>query len=106
VTAARREIRFAQSAQDDLDDIVAWYESQLAPDAGVRLVSSIIERVEQLGSFPESGKVVPEFDEPHLRELQLSPFRILYRTDDSNVVNVVRVWRSERLMGPVPGGNA
>ena len=99
-------VDFALTAQDDLDAIAAWYESQLVPEVGLRLVASVIERVEQLERFPESGKVVPEFDNPRLRELELPPFRIIYRTDDSDAVHVVRVWRSERLMDPGLGGNA
>ena len=31
---APRRIEFAQSAQDDLLDILAWYSSQQVPDVG------------------------------------------------------------------------
>lgn len=48
---------------------------------------------------------VPEFDTLWLRELEMSPYRIVYRRDDA-VVTVVRVWRSERLMNPGLEGNA
>jgi plasmid stabilization system protein ParE len=57
-----------------------------------------------LATFPDSGKVVPEFETPWLRELELPLFRIVYRRDES-VVTVVRVWRSERLMDPNLGGS-
>ncbi len=102
MTAKRYEVGFAKSAEDDLDDIKAWYATQLVPEVGDRLVAAIIERVEQLESFPDSGTIVPEFDEPHLRELQLPPFRIVYRRDPA-AVTIVRVWRSERLMDPELG---
>jgi plasmid stabilization system protein ParE len=85
--------------------IMAWYSSQQVPDVGKRLVAAIIERVEQLAMFPDSGRVVPEFDTPWLRELELPPFRIVYRRDEA-VVTVIRVWRSERLMDPNLAGNA
>jgi plasmid stabilization system protein ParE len=106
VTGTHCQVAFAQTAQDDLDDIVAWYDSQLVPEVGLRLVASIIERVEQLEQFPDSGKAVPEFDNPHLRELELPPFRIVYRTDETDTVHVVRVWRAERLMDPALDVNA
>ena len=102
---ARVSIEFAKSAQDDLLDILAWYSSQQVPDVGRRLAAAIVERVEQLAMFPDSGKVVPEFETPWLRELELPPFRIVYRRDDS-AVTIVRVWRSERLMDPDLAGNA
>jgi len=98
-------IEFAESAADDLLQVLAWYASQDVPDVGKRLVAAIIERVEQLAMFPDSGKVVPEFDTPWLRELELPPFRIVYRCEAASVI-VVRVWRSERLMDPSLGGNA
>jgi plasmid stabilization system protein ParE len=95
VTRARVEL--AQAARDDLADILEWYSFQGVPAVGVRLVTEIRDRVRQLGVFPDSGRVVPEFDTPALRELEHPPFRIVYRRDD-DVVTVVRVWRSERLM--------
>jgi len=103
--AKRYEINFAASAQDDLVDILAWYTSQAVPEVGNRLVAEVIRRVEQLAMFPDSGKVVPEFETPWLRELELPPFRIVYRRDRT-VITIVRVWRSERLMDEPLGGNA
>lgn len=96
----RCRVEFAVSARDDLLDIVEWYSAQQVPAVGRRLVSEVIERVEQLADFPDSGRVVPEFDTPWLRELQMPPFRIVYRRDE-DAVTVVRVWRSERLMNEV-----
>jgi toxin ParE1/3/4 len=96
---SRTPIEFALSAQDDLRQIMAWYSAQQAPDVGKRLVTAIIERVEQLAMFPDSGRIVPEFETPWLRELEMPPFRIVYRRDEA-LVTVVRVWRGERLMDP------
>jgi hypothetical protein len=50
--------------------------------------------------------VTPEFENPLLRELHLAPFRIVYRIEGVDLISVVRVWRSERLMDPTIGGNA
>lgn len=54
------------------------------------MVAAILEHVEQLAMFPDSGKIVPEFDTPWLRELELPPFRIVYRREDA-LVSIVRV---------------
>jgi toxin ParE1/3/4 len=103
--ARRVEISFAKSAQDDLLGVREWYSSQMVPEVGERLVAAVIERVEQLATFPDSGKVVPEFETPWLRELGLPPFRIIYRRDEHSIT-IVRVWRSERLMDSLPEGDA
>lgn len=101
----RCRIAFAQSAREDLRDVVEWYALQQVPDVGRRLVADVVSRVEQLATFPDSGRVVPEFDTPWLREVQQPPFRVVYRRDPG-MVTVVRVWRSERLMDQTRGEGA
>jgi plasmid stabilization system protein ParE len=94
-------IFLAESAVADLQAIRDWYVSQSAPEVGERLVGEILACLDQLAEFPESGRVVPEFEQPWLRELIRPPFRVVYRVDGERV-RVVRVWRSERLMGERP----
>jgi toxin ParE1/3/4 len=103
--AQRCKVELAKSAEDDLRGILAWYSSQQAPQVGASMVVAIIEQVERLAAFPDSGRVVPEFETPWLREVRLPPYRIVYRREEA-VVTVVRVWRSERLMDPKPVENA
>jgi toxin ParE1/3/4 len=95
--AQRCDVELAESAEDDLRGILARYSSQQAPQVGASMVVAIIEQVERLAAFPDSGRVAPEFETPWLREVRLPPYRIVYRREDA-VVTVVRVWRSERLM--------
>ena len=92
-------VDFALSARDDLLSVRQWYASQDVPEVGSRQVAAIVERVEQLSAFPDSGRMVPEFEVEWLRELELPPYRIVYRRDP-DVVTIVRVLRSERLMDP------
>ena len=103
--AGRIAVELSLSAQDDLLGILEWYTTQQVPEVGKRLVGAVIERVEQLAAFPDSGRMVPEFEMPWLRELELPPFRIVYRRAQ-DTVTIVRVWRSERLMDPSLGENA
>jgi toxin ParE1/3/4 len=98
-------VEIAQTARDDLGDILEWYSTQGVPHVGVRLVTEIRDRLRQLNRSPDSGKVVPEFGSPWLRELECPPFRIAYRRDEDSMT-IVRVWRSGRLMDPELGGNA
>ena len=90
-------VAFAESALRDLEGIRAWYAEQGVPEVGDRLVAEIIQQLERLVDHPEFGRVVPEFDQPFLRELIHPPFRIVYRRDPVRI-RVVRVWRSERLL--------
>ncbi len=90
-------IRFAESAVADLEEIKRWHAEQDVPDVGDRLISEIFERIEALRDHPDIGRVVPEFDQPFLRELIHPPFRIVYRREPKHV-RIVRVRRSERLL--------
>lgn len=93
----KNTITFTASAVNDLDDIRSWYADQQVPAVGDKLLREIVSQIERLGSFPESGRVVPEFGITNLREIICLPFRIIYRLDESRI-RVVRVWRSERLL--------
>jgi plasmid stabilization system protein ParE len=81
----KKEITFAASAVNDLDDIRSWYADQQVPAVGDNLLREIVSQVERLGAFPESGRIVPEFGIANLREIICSPFRIIYRLDESKV---------------------
>ena len=90
-------IRFAESALADLESMRAWYAEQGVPDVGERLLGEIVASIEALADHPDMGRLVPEFEQPFLRELICSPLRIVYRREPKHV-RIVRVWRSERLL--------
>jgi toxin ParE1/3/4 len=89
----KRRVSFAVSAVTDLEQIRDRYAGQQAPEVGERFLREIVEHVEHLADFPESGRVVPEFGLTQLREIIHPPFRIVYRVDDERV-RVVRIWRA------------
>lgn len=94
-------VTFAESAVRDLEEIQTWYEGELVPEVGRRVVSEIFERVEAVRDNPDMGRIVPEFGQKYLRELIHPPFRIVSKCE-AKKVRVVRVWRSERLL-KLPG---
>ena len=56
------------------------------PVAADRWVRSIFARVKQLSAYPASGRKVPEFDRPDLRQLPHPPYRLIYRLETTRVV--------------------
>ena len=92
---ANLKINFAGSAINDLEDIIKYYSEQQAPRIGRDLVKKIISDIELLISQPEMGRIVPEFEQPFLRELIRPPFRIVYRLGRLEI-SIIRIWRSER----------
>lgn len=98
------KISFSNSALEDLKEVQAYYNEQEVPEVGSRHLTEIFERVESLPDNPQLGRVVPEFDEPHIREIIHPPYRVVYMLD-SKSIQIIRVWRSERLL-ILPGSEA
>ncbi|MFN2309000.1 MAG: type II toxin-antitoxin system RelE/ParE family toxin [Gammaproteobacteria bacterium] len=91
------KIIIARSALRVLQEIKTYYLGQGVPDIGQKFVNAILEKVQMLRDHPDSGRKVPEFDQDHIWEIILPPFRVVYLRNAASV-NVVRVWRSERLL--------
>lgn len=94
---AKLAIRFSEFALTDLESMRTWYGEQVVPEVGERLLGEIFAAIAVLADHPDMGRIVPEFEQPFLRELIRPPFRIVYRRDPKRV-RIVRVWRSERLL--------
>jgi toxin ParE1/3/4 len=60
------------------------------------VVARLVSAPSRLLEFPESGRMVPEFGRPNLRELVVRPYRLVYRLR-GDVVDVVTVFHAARL---------
>ena len=89
-------IIWSRTAQRDLWSLVRYIARDSQPRAesfGCRIVA----RVEMLYEHPRLGRQVPEFNQPDLREVLVSPYRIVYRVkDEDQLVEIVRVWHAAR----------
>jgi toxin ParE1/3/4 len=91
------KISVSKSAFNDLENIISYYDSQGVPDIGIKFAKAIIKNIEVLSEHPDIGRVVPEFELEHIREIIHKPFRVVYQRD-TKLIKVIRVWRSERLL--------
>jgi addiction module RelE/StbE family toxin len=62
-----------------------------------RYIDKLIQRVEQLESFPKSGRVVPEFNLDIIRELIEGNYRIIYKLA-TNQISIVTIHHSARIL--------
>jgi len=89
-------IVWSPSARADLKSIVSFIGEEDPPTAR-KFGLKIIGCVEQAARFPESGRIVPEFENPTVRELILSSYRIAYRVNtDAKEIDIARVWHAKR----------
>jgi plasmid stabilization system protein ParE len=73
------------------------YIAEDDPGAARSFARSVFRTIERLPNFPESGRIVPEFNEPTLREVIRKPCRIVYRIRSKRQqVEIVRVWHAAR----------
>ena len=91
------KVSLSESTLEDIENIKGYYLDLGVPEIGENFVIAIIEHIEMLTDHPDIGRIVPEFNVEHIRELVHPPFRIVYLRG-SLLVQVVRVWRSEGLL--------
>jgi len=91
------KIFISNTAISDFESIKEYYEEAGIPHIGRQFVVSIIDHIHTLRDNLDIGRMVPEFDEPKIRELIHSPFRVVCLREQ-NSIHVVRVWRSERQL--------
>ena len=93
------QIVWSPQALRDIESIRA-YISEDSPRVAELVVGRIIRSVERLSTFPESGRRVPERNDPEIREVIEAPYRIVYRVR-TGAVEVVTVIRASRLLPPL-----
>jgi toxin ParE1/3/4 len=62
-----------------------------------RYIDKIILRIDQLQNFPKSGRIVPEKEDPSIRELIEGNYRIFYKVQKSYVF-ILRIHHSSRKL--------
>jgi addiction module RelE/StbE family toxin len=65
------------------------------------VVARLVSAPSCLLEFPESGRMVPEFGRPNLRELVVRPYRLVYRLR-GETVEVVTVFHAARMFPDLP----
>ena len=78
----------------DVESIRAFI-AQDSPVYAELVARRIVAVVERLQLFPESGRMVPERQDPAIREIIVNPYRVVYRLR-SGMVEIATVFRGSR----------
>ena len=92
------EVRWARQASADLEAIAEFIALDSFHYASLFAVD-VIAVVERLAVFPLSGRMVPELNEPTIREAVMGNYRIVYRTKPE-LIEILTVYHGARLMDP------
>ena len=84
------KVRWTQNALAHLDNIYEYIAVNSTTYAR-RMVDKITTRSTRIADFPYSGREVPEYEAPDIRELIEYPYRIIYRikTDQIDVLAII-----------------
>ena len=88
-------INWTLQAKDDLKNI-ADYISKDSVIYAKRQVIKIRKRTEILKTQIRSGKIVPEIEDPDIRELIEGNYRIIYKIISKNRIDILTVHHSAR----------
>ncbi len=93
-------VKWTEPARNDLSEIYDFIARD-SPGAAQALVERVLNATEQLASFPESGRIVPELPDLGYRELIVGSYRVIYRIE-GNTLWIAVVAHGRRLLTELP----
>lgn len=79
-------MRVTWSPQADAQvDVAVAHIAADNPAAALEWLNRLLDRVRSLARFPDSGHVVPEIQREDVREILVSPYRVMYRRSADHV---------------------
>lgn len=106
-----RQVAWAETAWRDLERI-ADYIAEDSPGYAAAFVRRVRDRARSLEQMAERGRVVPELEEPAVRELIVGSYRLIYEIEGAGVNvlglihgarDLVALWGKEGRSGPGAG---
>jgi len=90
------EIEWSSKAENDLNEIID-YIAQDSLEYALSFYEQVREKVENLILFPKMGRIVPELDDPNIRELILRNYRIIYKILGEKI-QLVRLFHGSKII--------
>jgi plasmid stabilization system protein ParE len=87
-------VTWSPESIQDVESIRAFI-AQDSPVYAELVARRIVAAVERLQFFPESGRMVPERQDPEVREIIVAPYRVVYRLR-KGIVEIATVFRGSR----------
>jgi toxin ParE1/3/4 len=76
---------WTETASNDLERAVE-YINQDSPGYALSFLYDAMERAKTLSLFPNRGRIVPEINDPDVREIFLHRYRMIYKIEEEQVV--------------------
>jgi plasmid stabilization system protein ParE len=96
------KVYLSGDALSDLERIVAYIAPHNAA-ASERMGNELLDAALSLRTFPERGRMLPEFGRPELREIIFRSYRIIFRMNHKDQsLEIVRFWHGARGFPHIP----
>jgi plasmid stabilization system protein ParE len=95
------QIKITVLAKKDISGIYDYILQDSYQNAEL-VAESIIKKIDTLQRQPDFGKIVKEFNNPIIRELKLFKYRIIYRIKTPDLVEIITIQHSSRLLNNNP----
>ena len=83
-------------SQKDLQSIVGFIRRD-SPERACSFGNLLIDKTLSLEDFPELGRVVPEINDPSVREIVYGSYRIIYEfIPAASIIYILRFWHAAR----------
>ena len=73
------------------------YHAQISPQYALRLVDRITKRSQQISTFPNSGRALPEINLEQIREVTEANYRIIYYVGSDRIDVLAVIHRTQNL---------
>ena len=90
------EIEWSTNSQKDLNEIID-YIAQDSLEFALTFYEEVKEKLKNLIDFPKMGRIVPELNNPNIRELIFRSYRLVYRILEDKI-QVVRIIHGARIL--------
>jgi toxin ParE1/3/4 len=87
-------VLITEEALEDLRSIATFIAAMIL--TAIRFGDALIDKALTPSSFPEMGRIVPEFKDPSIREIISGAYRIVYRRPNPAHIEVLRFWHAAR----------
>ncbi len=91
-------VHWTETAQDHITAIFEYIALD-SLEYAKRIVDGLTKRTQQIGDFPYSGRVVPEFEKEKVREVIEGPYRIIYFIKPQQI-EILAVLHGDRHISP------
>lgn len=92
-------VSWSPEALDDVEAIADYIERD-SPNYARAVVRKLLETARNLDTFPNVGRVVPEFGDNAIRERFVYSYRLIYHIRN-NIVLVAAVVHGKRMLEPL-----